>query len=66
MNLDAARLTNPDALAVGVSLNTSRLAPEEALAACRQVEDELGLPCEDPVKTGVRRIADHLLSCFAN
>lgn len=65
-NLEAARLTNPGVIAVGVSLNTSRMTPEAGAAACRQIEDELGLPCQDPVVTGTNRIVDHLLSCFEN
>ncbi len=65
-NLQAARLTQPDVTAVGVSLNTSKLPMSEAEALCRQIEDELGLPCQDPVRMGVSRIVDRLQSCFAN
>jgi uncharacterized NAD-dependent epimerase/dehydratase family protein len=65
-NLVAARLTNPAVRAVGVALNTSSLSADEARAACRQVGDLLGLPCEDPVTMGVDAIVDNLLSCFAN
>lgn len=65
-NLEAARLTNPDVVAVGVSLNTSRLSPAAGAAVCRQIEEELGLPCQDPVVSGTDRIVDHLLSCFAS
>jgi uncharacterized NAD-dependent epimerase/dehydratase family protein len=64
-NLKSARLTNPDVIAVGVSLNTSHLRPEEAVRVCKGTEDELGLPCQDPVAMGVDRIVDRLLSCFA-
>jgi uncharacterized NAD-dependent epimerase/dehydratase family protein len=64
-NLTAARLTNPDVIAVGVSFNTSALEPEAAVRACREAEDILGLPCQDPVTMGVARIVDHLLSCFS-
>ena len=65
-NLEAARVTSPDVVAVGVSLNTSSLGAEEALAACRAVEDQLGLPCQDPVAIGIDRIADKLTSIFAS
>jgi uncharacterized NAD-dependent epimerase/dehydratase family protein len=65
-NLVAARLTNPDVVAVGVALNTSRMTPEAGAALCRQVEDELGLPCQDPVVDGTGRIVERLLSCFAS
>lgn len=64
-NLKAARLTNPDVVCVGVSLNTSNLSPEEAKRVCARVEDELGLPAQDPVAMGVAEIVDHLLECFA-
>jgi uncharacterized NAD-dependent epimerase/dehydratase family protein len=63
-NLIAARLTNPAVKAVGVALNTSNI-PDKALAACREVSDRLGLPCQDPVSMGVESIVDNLLSCFA-
>ena len=65
-NLQAARLTNPGVVAVGVAVNTSRLTPADAATACAQIEDLLGLPCQDPVTMGVGRIADRLQACFAN
>src|SRR3546814_11223914 len=48
-----ARLTNPDARVVGVSLNTSSLSSEAANALMARTEDQLGLPCVDPVRGGV-------------
>lgn len=60
-NLAAARLTNPGAIAVGIALNTSKLDPVEAARACRETEDLLGLPAQDPVRDGVARIVDRLL-----
>ncbi len=63
-NLEAARLTSPHVQAVGVAVNTSRLEPAAARAYCRDVEDRLGLPCQDPVTMGTDRIADRLLQCF--
>ncbi|WP_051278099.1 N-acetyltransferase DgcN [Solimonas flava] len=65
-NLQSARLTQPDVIAVGVSLNTSKLSAQEAADACKAAEDLLGLPCQDPVATGVDKIVDNLLSCFAS
>ena len=53
-------------MAVGVAVNTSRLTPADAATACAQIEDLLGLPCQDPVTMGVGRIADRLQACFAN
>ena len=63
-NLEAARLTSPHVVAVGVAVNTSRLETEAARAYCREVEDRLGLPCQDPVTMGTDQIVDRLLSCF--
>ncbi|HET6588477.1 MAG TPA: N-acetyltransferase DgcN [Oleiagrimonas sp.] len=65
-NLAAARLTNPEVRAVGVALNTSRVAPGKAQAACDAISDQLGLPCQDPVSMGVDAIVDNLLACFVN
>src|SRR3546814_1950182 len=65
-NLQAARLTSPDVIAVGVAVNTSNLDGADAAArACAEIEDALGLPCQDPVTMGMARIADRLQSCFA-
>lgn len=64
-NLEAATLTSPDVIAVGVALNTSQLSREEAQRVCEKTEDALGLPCQDPVAMGVDRIADRLMSAFA-
>jgi uncharacterized NAD-dependent epimerase/dehydratase family protein len=66
-NLEAARLTNPDVVVVGVAANTSRAGSAEAAARlCADIEDALGLPCQDPVTMGMARIADRLQSCFAS
>ncbi|MBN8885088.1 MAG: DUF1611 domain-containing protein [Rudaea sp.] len=65
-NLSAARLTNPAVKAVGVALNTSNLPERQALIACREISDRLGLPCQDPVTMGVEVIVDNLLSCCAD
>jgi uncharacterized NAD-dependent epimerase/dehydratase family protein len=64
-NLEAARLTNPDVIAVGIALNTQGLSDEDAAAACQGAENALGLPCQDPVRHGVGRIVDRLAQCFA-
>lgn len=63
-NLTAARLNNPDVIVVGVAVNTSRVGPEAGLLACAQIERDLGLPCQDPMVSGVARIADRLMQCF--
>ncbi len=60
-NLEAARLTSADVRAVGVCLNTSGLDYEDALRLCARTEDQLGLPCTDPIAFGVEAIIDRLL-----
>lgn len=60
-NEHAARLTNPRARCVGVSVNTSALehcAAERVLAG---LEDRLGMPCVDPLRHGVGRVIERLL-----
>lgn len=63
-NLEAARLTNPNVIPVGIAFNTSGFDREEAERLCAQAAAELGLPCQDPVAMGVDQIVDNLLSCF--
>ncbi|SOB87382.1 Uncharacterized conserved protein, NAD-dependent epimerase/dehydratase family [Sphingomonas guangdongensis] len=63
-NLEAARLTNPDVIAVGVALNTSGLDERTARDACTEVEIALDLPCADPVRHGVGAIVDRWAVCF--
>lgn len=59
-NLAAARLTSPHVRAVGVCLNTSGMDAETARGLFKSTEDELGLPCTDPVAFGVDPILDKL------
>ena len=63
-NLQVARLTSPDVRAVGVCLNTSGLAADEARDLCAATQAALGLPCTDPIAFGVDAIIDELL-CLA-
>ena len=59
-NLAAARLTNPAAIFVGAAINTAALEDAAAKRCLVETEERLGLPCVDPVRTGVARIADML------
>ena len=59
-NLTAARLTSPDAEAVGICLNTSAMEPAAARRLCETTEDRLELPCTDPLAFGVESILDQL------
>ena len=60
LNLQAAQLTNPDVRFVGISMDTSRLSEDERKTTLAAAEAELGVPCVDPVATGVGRIVDGL------
>jgi uncharacterized NAD-dependent epimerase/dehydratase family protein len=60
LNLTAARLTNPAARCIGMAVNTSSLGAEKAGQYLRDLESEIGLPCVDPVTTGVSRLVDAL------
>ncbi len=59
-NLAAARLTNPAARFVGVSVNTSHMAADEAEPLLRHIERHLNLPAVDAFKDGVAPILDRL------
>ena len=58
--LAAARLTNPDATIVGISLNTSALDKTEASETLAATTQQFGLPCVDPIRTGVAALVDRL------
>lgn len=64
-NLDAARLTNPNAIIAGMSLNTSKMSAQSAEQAVAAMEKETGLPCCDPIRHGAGKIADYLISVLA-
>lgn len=59
-NLAAARLTNPKAKFIGISINTARMNRTEAETYLTEVEQQFGLPTVDPVRTGVNRLIDNL------
>lgn len=63
-NLAAARVTQPDVVAVGIALNTSKLDASAARRLCQQIERELDLPCEDPIAMGTGNIVRRLLESF--
>lgn len=60
LNLAMARLTNPHARFVGVSINSAHLNEADALAYMTTLEQQLGLPVVDPFRQGVGRIVDQL------
>jgi D-glutamate N-acetyltransferase len=61
-NLEHARLTNPDAEFVGISINTSNMSSHEGAAYLKSLEQEFDLPAVDAFKDGVVRIVDKLAS----
>jgi uncharacterized NAD-dependent epimerase/dehydratase family protein len=58
--LAAAHLTNPKARFVAIALNTSRLSQEQAIRTIKEMGRALGLPCVDPIRTGVEPIVSAL------
>ncbi|MGF1609609.1 MAG: N-acetyltransferase DgcN [Kiloniellales bacterium] len=64
LNLRTARLINPAVRVAGIALNTRLLGEAEAGAALRETGARLGLPCVDPVRTGVAPIVDALLEQY--
>ena len=60
VHLAAARLTNRDARAVGICLNTSRRDEASARALIAETGARYGLPCSDPIRFGVETIVDAL------
>ena len=62
--VEAARLTNPNAKIVGVSLNTSKLDDRAAQHAAQAAEDELNVPAMDPMRFGVENVVEFLKRGF--
>lgn len=53
-------ITNPDVFCAGISVNTSGLKPEERRGYLDALEQELGLPCVDPIVNGTTAIISRL------
>jgi uncharacterized NAD-dependent epimerase/dehydratase family protein len=60
LHLRAACQTNRDAKFVGISVNTSALPEAESKAVLARYAAQTGLPCVDPLRTGVGEIVDRL------
>lgn len=58
------RLTNAAIRCVGVSVNTHRMSADARADYLRDVTKETGLPCVDPVATGVGPIVDLITASF--
>ena len=61
MALTCAKITNPNCIWGGISVNTSMYNDEQRKAYLAQTEDKYGIPCVDPVATGMATMADFLL-----
>ena len=66
LTITTGRVTNPNIRCVGVSLNTSSLSGEEREAVLMSTADEIGLPCVDPVATGVTPLVDYVSQIFGS
>ncbi|SKA36271.1 N-acetyltransferase DgcN [Consotaella salsifontis] len=56
-----AQIVNPAVEAIGVSVNTSAMSEEEAMAYLADTEARMGLPTVDPFRYGVGRLVDKLI-----
>ena len=61
LNEAAARLTNPNAKVVAVSVNSSALNEHEALLSCNELSQRLGLPVVDPFRHDMNALLDNFL-----
>jgi uncharacterized NAD-dependent epimerase/dehydratase family protein len=59
--LNLAQISNPDCIWAGISMNTAALADEERRGYLADIGGKYGLPCVDPIATGMADIADYLL-----
>lgn len=62
--VNCGKLTNAAIRCVGISINTSRMSGDERARYLKKTADETGLPCVDPVATGVGPIVDHVVKSF--
>ncbi|WP_426730290.1 N-acetyltransferase DgcN [Myxococcus faecalis] len=58
------QLTNPAIQCTGLAINTEHLDEAEALALLERTGREHGLPCVDPIRTGVGPLVDELSRRF--
>ena len=60
MALPLARIVNPAAQVIGISINTASMGEDEALSYLEGVEKRMGLPAVDPFRQGADRLVDAL------
>jgi uncharacterized NAD-dependent epimerase/dehydratase family protein len=54
------QLTNPSISCIGIAINTEHLSQPEALTYLAETGKSHGLPCVDPIRTGVGPLIDEL------
>ena len=57
-------LTNPQIACVGIAINTEHLSDEVAKSYLKETAEAHGLPCVDPIRTGVGPIVDEIISRY--
>jgi uncharacterized NAD-dependent epimerase/dehydratase family protein len=60
MALPLARIANPKAEVVGISVNTAAMGEDEAMSYLEGVEKRMGLPTCDPFRQGAGKLCDAL------
>ena len=60
--LTLARVVNPQAKVVGISINTAGLSEADAIALLEKTEKDMGLPTVDPFRQSADRLAEALQS----
>jgi len=58
------RRTNPDIRCIGISVNTSKLPPDERLDYLSTISEATGLPCIDPMIDGCGAIVEHIKQLY--
>jgi uncharacterized NAD-dependent epimerase/dehydratase family protein len=62
--ISCGKLTNPDIQCIGISVNTAGLSKDTRENYLRDTAGATGLPCVDPVATGVGPLVDHILGTY--
>lgn len=64
LTIATGRLTNRAIRCVGVSMNTSGLSDVERVDCLAEISAATGLPCVDPVVTGIGPLVDYIVDIF--
>lgn len=65
MTIALGKVTNPEIRCVGISVNTSALSEDEAMAYLDKLEKEYNLPTVDSVRTGTHKIVENILAIYS-